>query len=122
MGIPLLPYSRPYRLATVLRFMAASNSQLTNKSNSSESHITTDGQLAGQSWFQAPSGAQDQIFVTVRLLSSSYSLSTDRIENTASDSSIVACVSVATYTCLSSPYQAIAVFVSHHVTISLLTS
>jgi hypothetical protein len=27
-----------------------------------------DGQFAGQSWCQAPSGAQDQIFVAVRQL------------------------------------------------------
>jgi hypothetical protein len=40
------------------------------------------------------------------------------IENTASkSSSIVACVSVAAYTCLSSRYQAMAVFFSHHVII-----
>jgi hypothetical protein len=36
--------------------------------NSSQSHITTDGQSASQSWCQAPSGAKDQIFVTVRHL------------------------------------------------------
>jgi hypothetical protein len=34
-------------------------------SSQSESHITTDGQSASQSWCQAQSGAQDQIFVTV---------------------------------------------------------
>jgi hypothetical protein len=34
----------------------------------SQSHITTDSQSASQSWCQAPSGAQDQIFVTVRHL------------------------------------------------------
>jgi hypothetical protein len=33
-----------------------------------QSHITTDGQSASQSWCQAPSGAQVQIFVTVRHL------------------------------------------------------
>jgi hypothetical protein len=37
-------------------------------SHQSQSHITTDGQSASQSWCQAPSGAQDQIFVTVRHL------------------------------------------------------
>jgi hypothetical protein len=31
-------------------------------------HVTTDGQSASQSWCQAPSGAQDQGFVTVRHL------------------------------------------------------
>jgi hypothetical protein len=36
--------------------------------NSTQSHITTDGQSASQPWCQAPSGAQGQIFVTVRHL------------------------------------------------------
>jgi hypothetical protein len=38
------------------------------RSSQSQCHVTTDGQLASQSWCQAPSGAQDQIFVTVRHL------------------------------------------------------
>jgi hypothetical protein len=31
----------------------------------SQSHITSDGKSAIQSWCQAPTGAKDQIFVTV---------------------------------------------------------
>jgi hypothetical protein len=34
----------------------------------SQSYVTTDGQLASLSWCQAPSRAQNQIFVTVRQL------------------------------------------------------
>jgi hypothetical protein len=34
----------------------------------SQSHVMTDGQSPSQSWCQAPSGAQDQIVVTVRHL------------------------------------------------------
>jgi hypothetical protein len=33
-----------------------------------QSYVTTDGQSASQSWCQAPSGAQDQILITVRQL------------------------------------------------------
>jgi hypothetical protein len=33
--------------------------------NSSQIHIATDGQLANKSWCRAPSGAHDQIFITV---------------------------------------------------------
>jgi hypothetical protein len=84
-------------------------------SRQSQSHITNES----QSWYQAPSGAQDQIFVTVRHLrfcrcgvpslwedgsgptdsygscSWLYSLSPDRTENTASNSSICAYVNMA---------------------------
>jgi hypothetical protein len=35
---------------------------------SSQSHVTTDGQLASLSWCQATSGAQEEISVTVRQL------------------------------------------------------
>jgi hypothetical protein len=31
----------------------------------SQSHIATDGQSVSKSWCQAPSGAHDQIFITV---------------------------------------------------------
>jgi hypothetical protein len=31
----------------------------------SQSHIATDGQSASKSWCRAPSGAYDQIFITV---------------------------------------------------------
>jgi hypothetical protein len=34
-------------------------------SDSSQSHVTTHGQSAGQSWCQAPSRSPDQIFITV---------------------------------------------------------
>jgi hypothetical protein len=34
----------------------------------SQSHVTTDGQSTSQSWCQAPSGGQYQIFDTVRQL------------------------------------------------------
>jgi hypothetical protein len=40
----------------------------TESTNSSYTSITTDGQSASLSWCQAPSGAQDQIVVTVRQL------------------------------------------------------
>jgi hypothetical protein len=40
----------------------------THNYSPSQNHITTDGQSASQSWCQAPSGAQDQIFVTIRHL------------------------------------------------------
>jgi hypothetical protein len=53
-----------------------------------------------------------------RLVSSLYSPGTERIETTDSNSSsIVACVSVAADKCLSSCYQAMAVFFSHHFTL-----
>jgi hypothetical protein len=42
----------------------------TATSVSSQSHITTDGQLFGLSWCRAPSGAHDQIFLLVRKLQS----------------------------------------------------
>jgi hypothetical protein len=38
------------------------------RQSQNRSHITTDGQSASLSWCQAPSWAQDQIFVTVRQL------------------------------------------------------
>jgi hypothetical protein len=34
----------------------------------SQSYVTTDGQSASMSWCQAPSGTQDNIFITVRQL------------------------------------------------------
>jgi hypothetical protein len=37
-----------------------------NMLSQSQSHVTTHAQSASQSWCQAPSAAQDQIFVTVR--------------------------------------------------------
>jgi hypothetical protein len=30
-----------------------------------QDHITTDYQLVSQSWYQVPSGAKDEIFVTI---------------------------------------------------------
>jgi hypothetical protein len=54
------------------------------------------------------------------LVSSLYSTGTDRIGNTASNRSIVAGVSVAANTCLSSRYQTMVVFVSHVTTSYLL--
>jgi hypothetical protein len=36
-----------------------------NKSKSSQSHIATDGQSVSKSWYRAPSGAHDQIFISV---------------------------------------------------------
>jgi hypothetical protein len=37
-----------------------------NRSQSqSQSHIATDGQSISKSWYQAPSGAHDQIFITL---------------------------------------------------------
>jgi hypothetical protein len=48
--------SRPYGSRTALRNRWLSQSQ---------SHIVTDGQSVCLSWCQAPSGANDQIFVTV---------------------------------------------------------
>jgi hypothetical protein len=37
----------------------------TVKSSQSQSHIATDGQSISKSWCRAPSGAHDQIFITV---------------------------------------------------------
>jgi hypothetical protein len=55
------------------------------------------------------------LFSLVSLL---YSIGTDRIENTTSNSSsVITCVSVAAEKCLSSCYQAMAVFFPYHVTI-----
>jgi hypothetical protein len=38
----------------------------------SESHIATDGQAVSKSWCRAPSGAHDQLFITVWQLQSCY--------------------------------------------------
>jgi hypothetical protein len=43
-------------------------SELTNYQHESQSHVMTDGQSISQSWCQAPSGAQEQIYATVRQL------------------------------------------------------
>jgi hypothetical protein len=43
-------------------------SELTNYQHEGPSHVMTNGQSANQSWCQAPSGAQDQIYATVRQL------------------------------------------------------
>jgi hypothetical protein len=55
--IPLLPCSYPYQLVTV--------SEPSTLKHPSPSHIATDGQSVSKSWCQAPSGAHDQIFITV---------------------------------------------------------
>jgi hypothetical protein len=34
-------------------------------SSQSQSHIATDGQSVSKSWCRAPSGAHDQIYVTI---------------------------------------------------------
>jgi hypothetical protein len=41
-------------------------------SSQSQSHIVTDGQSVSKSWCRAPSGAHDQIFITVRQLRSCF--------------------------------------------------
>jgi hypothetical protein len=38
---------------------------ITRSSGQSQSYIATDGQSISKSWFRAPSGAHDQIFITV---------------------------------------------------------
>jgi hypothetical protein len=56
--------------------------------------------------------------LSTRLVFSVCNLSPDLIENTTSkNSSLVACLFFAAERCLSSRYQAMSVFVSHHVTI-----
>jgi hypothetical protein len=56
---------------------------------------------------------------THRLISSLYSLGTDRIQNIASNSSsFVTSISVTMDTCLSNCYRAMTVFFRHYVTIS----
>jgi hypothetical protein len=42
------------------------------KQSQSQSHIATDGQSVSKSWCRAPSGAHDQIFVTVSQLRSCF--------------------------------------------------
>jgi hypothetical protein len=61
MQIPQIPCSCPYWPATVSRLVYLSQSQ-------SQSCVTTDGQSASLSWYQAPSGAQDPICITIRQL------------------------------------------------------
>jgi hypothetical protein len=115
-----------YRLDTVSQLTHCSTveSQL-----QSQSHVTTDSQSASQSWCQAPSGAQDEISLTVilfrfcrrgaqsltrgriyYLLRTNLplwfwldSLRQDHIQNTVSKnmSLTVACVSDVAETCLS---------------------
>jgi hypothetical protein len=112
----------------------------------SQSHITTDDQSVSGSWFRAPSGAHDQMLITVwHLLFCRYrappltrgrvaslytcNLSTDRIENIVSNSSsIVSCVTVAAETCLPHSCLAMAASIrsnilafSRHVTIYMFT-
>jgi hypothetical protein len=43
-------------------------SELTNYQRESQSHVMPNSQLVSQSWCQAPSGAQDQIYNTARQL------------------------------------------------------
>jgi hypothetical protein len=96
----LLTTEIPQQRTPTAHFELLDDSRLrrpTSKSKSSHSpsqtHITTDGQSVSQSWCQAPPGAQDQIFVTVRQLrfysSSSlykYSFRADCTKDTASNS------------------------------------
>jgi hypothetical protein len=44
----------------------------TKSSGQSQSHIATDDQSVSKSWCRAPSGAHDQIFITVRQLRSCF--------------------------------------------------
>jgi hypothetical protein len=69
MDIPLLWYSR------LTGWRLARNEQVSNRSRR---YVTTNGQSASQSWRQAPSGTQDQIFVTVAVLSMWSGLSNKR--------------------------------------------
>jgi hypothetical protein len=75
MEVLKLRFSRPRLIAACLQltfnrtycitvyWMAIANCHVL--SSQSESYVTTDGQLASLSWYQAKSGAQNQIFVTV---------------------------------------------------------
>jgi hypothetical protein len=56
-----LPVSVSYRDLT----RRADFQRLTPVKSQSQSHIATDGQSASKSWCRAPSGAYDQIFITV---------------------------------------------------------
>jgi hypothetical protein len=62
--VPLLPGSRPRRLATISRQPHTLTADWFNWTES-QSHITTDGQSVSPSWCRAPSGAHDQILITV---------------------------------------------------------
>jgi hypothetical protein len=53
------------------RLAPAENSKLLSQSQS-QSHIATDGQSVSKSWCRAPSGAYDQIFITVWQLRSCF--------------------------------------------------
>jgi hypothetical protein len=48
------------------------NCQLSTPESESESHIATDGQSISKSWCRAPSGARDQIFITLWQLRSCF--------------------------------------------------
>jgi hypothetical protein len=61
---PLLPCSRPYRLATVSQ-LSLSLSLNRNSRPRIQSHVTTDDHSVSPSWCRAPSGAHDQILITV---------------------------------------------------------
>jgi hypothetical protein len=57
-----------FRVQRPLSSLAGDSLKITIYIKSTQSHVTTDGQLASQSWRQDLPGAQDQIFVTVKQL------------------------------------------------------
>jgi hypothetical protein len=61
--VPLLPGSRPRRLATISHQFSTPLTAVSRvPCNQSQSHIATDGQSVSKSWCRAPFGAYDQIF------------------------------------------------------------
>jgi hypothetical protein len=66
-----LPFRRLIWLAG-LRWRYSTSSPHGLVSNSSQSHIATDGQSVSTSWCRAPSGAHDQIFIAVWQLRSCF--------------------------------------------------
>jgi hypothetical protein len=64
-----LPFSSPptTRRVTVEVFDPAST-RVTALLSQSQSHITTDGQSVSKSWYRAPSGAHDQIFICLTVM------------------------------------------------------
>jgi hypothetical protein len=64
-----------------LRFIAMEKNWISTVHGGSPSHFATDGQSVSMSWYRAPSGAHDQIFVnysTATVLSYSGALSDER--------------------------------------------
>jgi hypothetical protein len=57
--------SLPYNISTRILRHAYSHIFHLQTSSQSQSPITTDGQSVSQSWCRAPSGAHDQMFVSV---------------------------------------------------------